>query len=107
MNMLNKIIKYINSIPSYCCCPNCGTNFFFIKDKNIDAIWYTENNGVSICKKCLSKPEKLDPDKIYLNLITGGWPLSDLNMIKNSVKKLIPIKETRKQKLKKISKLIN
>jgi len=110
-NIKKRIEKYFG----FGCCPNCGINWLYVKNDNIEAIWYTENSGVSICKKCLSKPEKLNPDKIYNHLFnyriiaTGpagstSWTLSDLKLIKESVIKMIPLKETRKQKLQKILK---
>jgi len=102
---MNKFLKFLNNIPGRGCCPNCEVNWFYIGDKNTTTIWYTAHNGVLICKKCASKPEKLYPDKICNNLAKTGWPLYEVEIIKNMIIKMIPIKDIRKQKLQKILKI--
>lgn len=104
MKFIEKIIKFINHLPNLGCCPNCGINWFYVKKSNIEAIWYIEDSGMMICKKCFDNPKKLNFDRINYSLIQGGWPQNKVELINIKLKKLIPIKEIRKQKLQKLLK---
>lgn len=94
-------------------CPNCKTNWRRLVDKHPkrrvsgtpirqEGIPYMPGHGVLICFNCLDNPEKLDPDKIYNNLVESGWQQNQAKLASDAVKKLIPIKVVRKNKLKKL-----
>ena len=53
------------------------------------SITVTSTSGVMICNECLAHPERLDPDKIALDLISTGWGLEKVALVKNAVKRYI------------------
>lgn len=86
----NPVKNFAGSSLGYGTCPNCGDSWFWTESGDI---WLGElkegndfsimgdsshtsiivNEGLMICKKCLSNPDKLDADRIGDDLLKSEW----------------------------------
>jgi hypothetical protein len=66
-------------------CPNCGVNLD--NAPKIGFLNYKPGHGVSLCEKCISKPDGLDENRIMRKL-GRNWSSADIISIRRAIREL-------------------
>lgn len=104
MNFIKNIIRKYRE-RNWGSCPNCGTNWVYLKYKRSEAKktgeWIKQRSirfkplptqpfqfggeGILICNDCLDNPERLDSEKIYKDLLSSDWSVNDALLAKKAI----------------------